>query len=93
MMPLVATSDPGNAHGAIYLWGSTGLGMTPAKIKPLAPDAPLDSWDVLFKPEWAKRIAPCGITMMESAFDVIPSVLKYLARTRTAPTPPILLRV
>src|SRR5271163_4347560 len=40
MMRLVATSDPGNAHGAIYLWGSTGLGMIPDKIKALAPDAP-----------------------------------------------------
>ena len=36
---------------AIYLWGSTGLGMIPDRIRKLAPDAPLDSWDVLFKPE------------------------------------------
>jgi putrescine transport system substrate-binding protein len=80
MTRLVATSDPGNAHGAIYLWGSTGLGMIPDRIKALAPDAPTDSWDLLFKPENARRIAPCGITMMDSAIDVIPSVLKYLGR-------------
>jgi putrescine transport system substrate-binding protein len=80
MMQLVATSDPGNAHGAIYLWGSTGLGMIPDKIKALTPDAPTDSWAVLFKPENARRIAPCGITMMDSAIDVIPSVLKYLGK-------------
>jgi putrescine transport system substrate-binding protein len=87
MMRLVATSDPGNAHGAIYLWGSTGLGMIPARITALAPDAPLDSWDVLFKPEWAKRIAPCGITMMDSAIDVIPSVLKYLGKDPNSTDP------
>jgi putrescine transport system substrate-binding protein len=81
MMRLVATSDPGNAHGAIYLWGSTGLGMIPDRIKPLAPDAALDSWDVLFNPATAKRIAPCGITMMDSAIDVIPTVLKYLGKS------------
>lgn len=81
MMRLVATSDPGNAHGAIYLWGSTGLGMIQDKIKKLAPDAPLDTWDVLFKPVNAKRIAPCGITMMDSAIDVIPTVLKYLGKS------------
>jgi putrescine transport system substrate-binding protein len=80
MTRLVATSDPGNAYGAIYLWGSTGLGMIPDRIKALAPDAPMDSWDLLFKPENARRIAPCGITMMDSAIDVIPSVLKYLGR-------------
>ena len=87
MMHLVATSDPGNAHGAIYLWGSTGLGMIPAKIQPLAPDAPLDSWDVLFKPENASRIAPCGITMMDSAIDVIPTVLKYLGKDPNSTDP------
>jgi putrescine transport system substrate-binding protein len=86
-MHLVETSDPGNAHGAIYLWGSTGLGMVPAKIGPLAPDAKLDSWDVLFKPENARRIAPCGIIMMDSAIDVIPSVLKYLGKDPNSTDP------
>jgi putrescine transport system substrate-binding protein len=78
LMKRVATSDPGNKYAAIYLWGTIGLGEIPSKIKALAPDAPLDSWDLLFKPEWAKRIAGCGITMMDSATDVIPSVLRYL---------------
>jgi len=78
LMQRVATSDPGNKYGAIYLWGTIGLGEIPAKIQALAPNAPLDSWDLLLKPENAKRIAACGITMMDSATDVIPSVLKNL---------------
>jgi putrescine transport system substrate-binding protein len=76
----VESSDPGNRHGAIYLWGTIGLGANVEKIKAAAPDAPLDSWDLLFRPENAKRIAACGITMMDSAIDVIPSVLKSLGR-------------
>jgi putrescine transport system substrate-binding protein len=76
----VEASDPGNRHGAIYLWGTIGLGVLPDKIKAVAPDAPLDSWDLLFNPENAKRISACGITMMDSAIDVIPSVLKFLGR-------------
>ena len=78
LLARVATSDPGNAHGAIYLWGTIGLGINAEKIRALAPDAPMDGWDLLLKPENAKRIAPCGITMLDSAIDVIPSVLKYL---------------
>jgi putrescine transport system substrate-binding protein len=78
LLKRVATSDPGNKFGAIYLWGTIGLGEIPSKIKALMPDAPLNSWDLLFKPENAKKLAPCGITMMDSATDVIPSVLKYL---------------
>jgi putrescine transport system substrate-binding protein len=80
LLKRVATSDPGNKYGAIYLWGTIGLGEIPSKIKALLPDAPLDSWDLLFKPENAKKLAACGITMMDSATDVIPSVLKYLHR-------------
>jgi putrescine transport system substrate-binding protein len=78
LMQRLHTSDPGNRHGVIYLWGTIGLGINPARIRELAPDAPLDSWDLLFKPEHASRIARCGIVMMDSQIDVIPTVLRYL---------------
>jgi len=80
LMKQVENSDPGNRHGAIYLWGTTGLGLVPARIKALHPSAPLDSWDLLLKPENARRIAGCGISVMDSATDTIPSVLHYLGR-------------
>ncbi len=78
LLARVASSDPSNAHGLIYLWGTVGLGANLPRIRALAPDAPTDGWDLLLKPENARRIAPCGITMLDSAIDVIPSVLKYL---------------
>jgi putrescine transport system substrate-binding protein len=81
LMHQVESSDPGNQHGAIYLWGTTGIGMIPDRVKKLAPDAPMDGWNLLFDPQNASRIAPCGITMMDSAIDVIPSVLKYLGKS------------
>jgi putrescine transport system substrate-binding protein len=86
-MQRVESSDPGNRHGAIYLWGSIGLGINPDRIRSLAPDAPLESWSLLLDPVWARRIAPCGITMMESAIDVIPSVLHYLGRSPNSTSP------
>ena len=78
LMARAAASDPGNRYGAIYLWGTIGLGEIPSKIRALLPDAPLDSWDLLLNPANARTLAPCGITMLDSATDVIPSVLKYL---------------
>jgi putrescine transport system substrate-binding protein len=87
LMHRVESSDPGNKHGAIYLWGTNGLGINVEKVKAAAPDAPLDSWDLLFRPEYAKRLAACGITMMDSAIDVIPSVLKFLGRDPDSNTP------
>ena len=80
LMQRVARSDPGNAHGAIYLWGRTGIGVNADRARAAAPDAPMDSWDLLFKPENARRLAECGVIMMDSETDVIPSVLRYLGR-------------
>jgi len=87
LMHEVESSDPGNRYGAIYLWGTTGIGMIAARVKQLAPDAPADSWDLLFRPENARRIAPCGIIMMDSAIDVIPGVLKYLGKNPNSTDP------
>jgi putrescine transport system substrate-binding protein len=75
LMQRVASSDPANRFGAIYLWGTIGLGLIPSR---LPSGLPTDSWDLLLKPDVAKRVAGCGITMLDSATDVIPSVLKYL---------------
>lgn len=87
LMARVESSDQGNRHGAIYLWGSIGLGLNPDRIRALAPDAPLNSWALLLDPAWAKRLAPCGIIMMDSAIDVIPSVLHYLGKSQDSAAP------
>src|ERR1700733_2778972 len=87
LMQRVESSDKDNRHGAIYLWGSIGLGINPDRIRRLAPDAPLESWGLLLDPRWAKQIAPCGIIMMDSAIDVIPSVLRYLGRSPDGSAP------
>ncbi len=87
LMTRVAASDPGNKYGAIYLWGSVGLGLIPAQIEALDPGASLDSWDLLLKPEHAKKLAPCGISLMDSAIDTIPSVLKYLGHNPESTDP------
>ncbi len=81
LMQRVQASDPGNRYGAIYLWGTVGLGENPGRIQALDPGAPVESWDLLLKPEHAKKLASCGISMMDSAIDTIPSVLKYLGHS------------
>ncbi|MBP2315082.1 extracellular solute-binding protein [Azospirillum soli] len=78
VLKLLEASDPGNKFAVPYLGGTVGIAIIPEKIKAVAPDVPLDSWDLIFKPEVAKKVASCGITVMDSATDVIPSVLNYL---------------
>jgi len=78
LMQRVADADPGNQHAAIYLWGTIGIGVIPEKITALMPDAPLDSFDLLFDPAVTSRIAPCGLTLLDSAIDSFPTVFHYL---------------
>ena len=87
LMARVASSDPGNAHGVIYLWGTIGMGVSASEVKALDPTAPMTSWDLLLKPQHAKRLAKCGISMLDSAIDVIPSVLKYLGKSPDSSDP------
>jgi putrescine transport system substrate-binding protein len=72
------TFDPGLEHSTNYMWGTTGLGYNVDKIKERMPDAPLDSWDMIFKPEVIAKFADCGVQVLDSADDMLPAALNYL---------------
>ena len=76
LMAQAAKYDPGNEHAFIYMWGTTGLAYNVDKIKERMPDAPLDSWRLLFDPADAEKFADCGIMILDSADDVLPSALE-----------------
>jgi putrescine transport system substrate-binding protein len=79
LMAAAAAYDPDNAHGVIYMWGTTGLGYDVAKVaERLGEDAPTNSWALIFDPAYAEKLADCGITMLDSPSDVLPSALAYL---------------
>jgi putrescine transport system substrate-binding protein len=80
MERVAARADPGNRHGAIYLWGTVGIGFRPDRVRALAPDAATDTLDLVLRPENASRLARCGLAVMDSATDVLPSVLHWLSR-------------
>ena len=80
LMGRVASNDPGNAHGVIYLWGSNGIGYNEKMVKALMPDAPLDSWRLVFDPDVAAKVAKCGISMLDSPAEVLRAVYSYLGK-------------
>ncbi|NDR58862.1 extracellular solute-binding protein [Aliiruegeria sabulilitoris] len=63
-----------------FLWGYTGLAFDRSKITARIPDAPLDSWALLFDPENAARLADCGVYIINSPEEVIAIALTYLGR-------------
>src|ERR1700677_2190889 len=75
----LAVYDPGNVYGANYMWGTTGIGYNVQMVqKILGPDARIDSWDMVFKPENLAKFKDCGVHMLDSADDILPAALGYL---------------
>ena len=72
----LATYDPGNNYAANYMWGTTGIGYNVKMAeKILGPDAKIDSWDIVFKPENLAKFKDCGVHMLDSADDILPAAL------------------
>ncbi|MGY3904363.1 extracellular solute-binding protein [Aeromonas lusitana] len=63
-----------------YTWGTIGLTYNTDAIKQRMPDAPVNSLDMLFKPELAAKFADCGISVVDSPDEVLAVVLHYLGR-------------
>lgn len=63
-----------------YTWGTIGLTYNAAQIKQRMADAPVNSLDMLFKPELAAKFADCGISLIDSPDEVLAVVLNYLGR-------------
>jgi putrescine transport system substrate-binding protein len=72
------TYDPGTEHSTNYMWGTTGIGYNAAKIAEIMPDAPLDSWKLVFDPDVVSKFKDCGIHFLDSPDDMIPAALAYL---------------
>jgi len=78
LMERAAAADPGNEHAIIYQWGTNGFGYNVDAIAERMPDAPVDSWDMVFDPEIVSQFADCGVTILDSQDEVLPVVLNYL---------------
>jgi len=75
----LATYDPDNLFAVNYMWGTTGIGYNVDKVRAiLGPDAKIDSWDTVFKPENLATFKDCGVMMLDSSDDIMPAALRYL---------------
>src|SRR5580658_4548479 len=78
ILAIQADYDPGNAHAVPYLHSMNGFAYNVDMIRTRMPNAPVDSLDMLFKPEIVSKFADCGVTFLDSAEDVIQLALNYL---------------
>ncbi|WEX88065.1 polyamine ABC transporter substrate-binding protein [Sinorhizobium garamanticum] len=78
IMERTAKYDPGNEYAVDYMWGTTGIGYNVDKMKEILGTDEKPNWDVIFKPEIAAKFKDCGIHLLDSPTDIIPSALAYL---------------
>jgi len=75
-----ALYDPGNQYAIDYMWITSGVGFNKAAIRARMPDAPLDSWRMIFDPAVVSKFADCGVSILDAPSEVVGTVLLYLGR-------------
>lgn len=73
-----AKYDPGNEYSINYMWGTVGIGYNQKKVQEALGVESIDSWDVVFNPEKLAKLADCGVYMLDSPTDIIPTAFQYL---------------
>ena len=79
LMQRLEIADPGNEYAVPYMWGTVGIGYNVDKVKAVLGDnAPVDSWDLIFKPENLAKLHDCGVAFLDAPVKIIPEALHYL---------------
>jgi len=70
--------DPGNAFAVDYMWGTTGIGVNVSAVRErLGTNAPLNSWSLVLNPGSMAKLKDCGVMLLDSPEDLIPSILPF----------------
>lgn len=81
LLKKVEQHDPGNKYAIPYLWATTGIGYNVEKVKAvLGKDAPVDSWDLVLKPENLEKLKSCGVSFLDAPEEIFATVLNYLGK-------------
>ncbi|MEN0106430.1 MAG: extracellular solute-binding protein, partial [Pseudomonas sp.] len=80
LLKQLAAVDPGNRYAVPYAWGTTGLAFNRTAIEKRLANPPLDSFDLLFKPEYASQLKDCGIAIIDSPQEVLSIALHTLGK-------------
>ena len=89
MAGLLAKVDPGNQYLVNWAWGFITLGINTDKVKAALGSMPMpdNAWALIFDPKYASKLKSCGISMLDSATDVIPAALHYLGKPAFSTSP------
>ena len=86
LLEQLAKVDPGNEHLVDWLWGYIAVGINTTRVKAaLAADPnplpmPDNAWSLVFDPKYASRLKGCGISVLDSASEVLPIAMLYAGK-------------
>jgi putrescine transport system substrate-binding protein len=83
----LAMHDPGNDYAVLHMWGTTGIGYNVKKIKDALPNAPLDSWKLVFDPKTVAKFKKCGVAVLDSATEMYSMTLAALGKDPNSQKP------
>jgi len=88
LMKKLEQHDPGNKYAIPYLWATTGIGYNVEKVKAaLGKDAPVDSWDLVLKPENLEKLKSCGVSFLDAPEEIFATVLNYMGKDPNSSDP------
>ena len=81
-MSQLSKLDPGNQYMVDWLWGFTTIGINVDKVKAALGGMPMpdNAWDLFFKPEYLSKLKSCGVSVLDSATEVVPATMHYLGK-------------
>ncbi len=82
LLEQLAKVDPGNEHLVDWLWGYVAVGINTAKVKKALGDLPMpeNAWSLVFDPQYSSKLKSCGISVLDSASEVLPIAMIYAGK-------------
>lgn len=85
----IASLDPGNQYLVNWLWGYTTIGINSAKVKAALGGEPMPAnvWELFFNPKYVSKLKSCGVSVLDSASEVLPAALHYVGKDPFSKSP------
>lgn len=78
VMQGLSSRDPANEYTVPYLWGTTGIGFNEVMLRKLGIKAEDVSWSLIFDEAKRKKVAKCGIGVVNERDEIFSAALSYL---------------
>jgi putrescine transport system substrate-binding protein len=78
ILDVISVNDPDNTYGVPYMMFTIGIGYNIDMVSERIPADKIGSWDMIFDPETAEKLADCGIAILDSPSEITAPALNYL---------------